>query len=506
MSRWTPSCASSTTEAGEPLVVHAFRPSPHPQRVLPPRRGQPYPRPGGARQEAGHGQPGGHRPRQPARGLELLRGGQGPEDQADPRLRGVSRVRPAPGEREAVVGAGGLQPPGPSRPQSHGVQEPGAAHLDRVHRGVLPAPADRQGRARRARRGPRVPGGVSLGRGVPASPTGEVRRGEEERRVVRAHLRLRRVLAGDPAARDPGGAAGGGRDAPTGQGAGRRRGRHQRRALPPEGGRGGARRAARDRHRERPRRSQAIPLHGAGIVREVGEGNAGPVPGPAGGARQHGTGGGALRVRLREEVLPARLPPPRRIRQRRRAARSPRARGRGAPLRHAVATRGRRTIGLRARRHQQGGLRRLLPDRAGLHRGGPRSRHPGGPGPRLGGRVDRRVRARDHQRLPPQVRPPVRAVPQPRAGVHARHRRGLLLRAPGRGDRVRARALRARQRGPDRHLRDHEGTRRGEGRRPGTSDTTQARRTDSPSSFPRVRPTRSRWTRRARRWTSCASW
>ena len=57
---------------------------------------------------------------------------------------------PRQAQREAVVGAGGLQPPGPSRPQSHRVQEPGPAHLDRVHRGVLPAPANRQGRARRA--------------------------------------------------------------------------------------------------------------------------------------------------------------------------------------------------------------------------------------------------------------------------------------------------------------------------------------------------------------------
>ena len=89
------------------LVVHAFRPSPHPQRVLPPRRRQPHPRPGGARQEAGHGQPGGHRPRQPARRLDLLRGGQGRRrsgrSSASRRTSPSARGRPS---EKPAVGAG----------------------------------------------------------------------------------------------------------------------------------------------------------------------------------------------------------------------------------------------------------------------------------------------------------------------------------------------------------------------------------------------------------------
>ncbi len=68
---------------------------------------------------------------------------------------------------------------------------------------------------------------------------------------------------------------------------------------------------------------------------------------------------------------------------------------------------------------------------------------PVGPGPRLGGRLARRLRARHHRRLPAQVRPAVRALPEPRARVDARHRRRLLLRAPRRGDRVRAPEVRA---------------------------------------------------------------
>ena len=59
-----------------------------------------------------------------------------------------------------------------------------------------------------------------------------------------------------------------------------------------------------------------------------------------------------------------------------------------------------------------------------------RSRHSGRAGPRLGGRLPRRLRAPDHRRRPAPVRPAVRALPESRAGVDARHRRRLLLRAP----------------------------------------------------------------------------
>ena len=86
-------------------------------------------------------------------------------------------------------------------------------------------------------------------------------------------------------------------------------------------------------------------------------------------------GGRPLRVRLREAVLPPRLPPPRRVRDRRGAARAPRrarapSGATATPLPPAVAG----AAGLRARRHQHGRLRRLLPDRAGLHRGRARAR------------------------------------------------------------------------------------------------------------------------------------
>ena len=139
----------------------------------------------------------------------------------------------------------------------------------------------------------------------------------------------------------------------------------------------------------------------------------------------------------------------------------------GSPLPPEVA----RAARLRAGGDRAGRLRRLLPDRAGLHRGGAGARHPGGARPRIGGGLDRGLRARHHQCLPAQVRPAVRTVPQPRARVHAGYRRGLLLRAPGRGDRVRAGAVRAQQRRPDRHLRNDEVAGGGQGCRPRAADS-----------------------------------
>ena len=71
-----------------------------------------------------------------------------------------------------------------------------------------------------------------------------------------------------------------------------------------------------------------------------------------------------------------------------------------------------------------------------------------------------------HRRLPAQVRPAVRALPESGTRVDARHRRRLLLRAARRGDRVRAAEVRPRVGRPDRHLRDDEVARRHQGRRP----------------------------------------
>ena len=71
-------------------------------------------------------------------------------------------------------------------------------------------------------------------------------------------------------------------------------------------------------------------------LRQVGSGDAAALPRPPGDARQHAAGRRPLRVRLREALLPAELPPPRGVRQRRGAARStspPRAPSRATAVR-----------------------------------------------------------------------------------------------------------------------------------------------------------------------------
>ena len=65
-----------------------------------------------------------------------------------------------------------------------------------------------------------------------------------------------------------------------------------------------------------------------------------------------------------------------------------------------------------------------------------------GPGPRLGGGLDRLLRAADHRRRPARVRPAVRALPQRRAHLDAGHRHRLLGQGPRPRDPVRGRQVR----------------------------------------------------------------
>ena len=90
-----------------------------------------------------------------------------------------------------------------------------------------------------------------------------------------------------------------------------------------------------------------------------------------------------------------------------------------------------------ARRHRQDGLQRLLPDRLGLRRLREGQRDRGRPGPRLGGRLDRRLLPGDHGRRPAPLRPAVRALPERRARVDAGHRHRLLGARPGARDPLR---------------------------------------------------------------------
>ena len=91
---------------------------------------------------------------------------------------------------------------------------------------------------------------------------------------------------------------------------------------------------------------------------------------------------------------------------------------------------------------------------------------PGRPRPRLGRRQPGRVRAAHHRPRSDPVQPALRALPQSRAQVDARHRHRLLLRAPRRGHPLRARAVRRGPRRADHHVRDAEGEGGDQGRRP----------------------------------------
>ena len=91
-------------------------------------------------------------------------------------------------------------------------------------------------------------------------------------------------------------------------------------------------------------------------------------------------------------------------------------------------------------------------------------RHRGRPRPRLGGRLDRRLRAQHHRPRPARQRPAVRALPQPGAQVDAGHRHRLLGPRPRARDPLRAGEVRPRVGRADHHLRQ-DGAARGDPRR-----------------------------------------
>ena len=101
---------------------------------------------------------------------------------------------------------------------------------------------------------------------------------------------------------------------------------------------------------------------------------------------------------------------------------------------------------------------------------------PVGPGPRLGRRQPRRLLPAHHRRRSDRVRPDLRALPEPRARVAARHRHRLLRAPPRRGHRVRHPQVRPRERRPDHHVRDDEGARRGARRGAGDGHPVRRRR------------------------------
>ena len=102
-----------------------------------------------------------------------------------------------------------------------------------------------------------------------------------------------------------------------------------------------------------------------------------------------------------------------------------------------------------------------------------------GPGRGSAAGLHRQLRARHHRPRPAQVRPALRALPQPGAQEHARHRHRLLGgRAARRSSTTWPQQVRPRPRGPDHHLRHHGGARRHPRRRPGHGRALRRRRPD----------------------------
>ncbi len=88
-----------------------------------------------------------------------------------------------------------------------------------------------------------------------------------------------------------------------------------------------------------------------------------------------------------------------------------------------------------------------------------RAGHPGRARARLGRRLGRRLGVDDHRSRPAALRPAVRAVPQPRAGVDAGFRHRFLPGPARRGDPLRPAEIRPRPRRADHHLRQIAGPR-----------------------------------------------
>ena len=94
-------------------------------------------------------------------------------------------------------------------------------------------------------------------------------------------------------------------------------------------------------------------------------------------------------------------------------------------------------------------------------------RHPGRPGAWLGGRLPDRLRHGHHRARPDQAQAALRAVPQPRPHLDARHRHGLRRAPPRRHDPLRHREVRRGAGRPDHHVRHDQGQAGGQGQRPG---------------------------------------
>ena len=450
--------------------VRPVRPPARPLRVLDPRRGVPDP---GARAEGGRARDArrvAHRPRLDGRRDRPLQGRRRAGDQADLRLRGVRRRR-SPRAHE------GPRAPDAPRRRQHRLREPDQALLARLPRGLLLQAARRLGAARAPRAGddralrlplrPRLAGALReprrrrRGRTRPAGadlrPGQHVRRAAE-RRARRAAGRLPRPPEARRAARPPAR-------------------RHRRRPLPRSDRRAQPRRASLHSVRRLAQEPEPLALRRRGVLLQDPGRDGARLPRTRGRHAPQPRGRRALQRRARARPDPAAELPrarrPRRVRLPRRAVRE----GSRQALRR-LDPGARRAAALRAQDRPRNGLRGLLPDRRRLHRLREAKRRLGRPGPRLGGRLARRLLPRDHRHRPDALRPPVRAVPEPRPQGHARHGHRLRGRGPGARHQLRHREVRPRPRRADHHLLEDGRPRRAARRRARARDSLRRRRSD----------------------------
>ena len=253
--------------------------------------------------------------------------------------------------------------------------------------------------------------------------------------------------------------------------------RHRRRPLPDGRGRVLARGAPLHPVRRLAQEPGPLALRHERVLLQVPRRDGARLPGARGRDAAHARGRRAVQRQPRaRRRAPAAVPDaggPRRLRLPARAVRE----GPRAALRQGD-DRAARAAPVRAEDDQGDGLRRLLPDRLGLHPLREDERDQRRPRPRLGRRLARRVLPADHRRRPDALRAALRALPQPGPRRPARHGHRFLGRRPRAGDQLRRREVRPRPRRPDHHLRDDGRARRRPRRRPRARDPLRRRRPD----------------------------
>ena len=375
----------------------ALRPSARPLRILGPGRRLPHPSARRARGGARHAGRRHHRSRLHGRRDRAVPHGRQGRHQTAAGLRDLPRRRPS---LPYALEPARLEPPDAAGGDDGRLPQPDQALHARLSRGLLLQAARRLRAARDLRRGHHRALGLPVRPHLHGAAPGRRRPRAGGDRPPGADLRARRRLRraagrGHRRAqeRQPGPPRAGGRRRPAG-------GRHRRRPLPARGGRRAARGAALHPDQRPALEPEPLPLLDAGLLPQDARRDE-PDDGALG-RRRPARPDARDRRALQRRARPRAHPPAALRRGRRRLVRNAAAPVRGG---HARALRrGRsapaRPARVRAPDDQRDGLRRLLPDRLGLRTLREGQRRHGRPRPRLGGGLDRRLRAAHHRSRP----------------------------------------------------------------------------------------------------------